>query len=158
MKLKRKEGFTATVTKPGYWTETATVRSKFSGGGGVVATGNALLGGIIGGVVDGSNGSLNSFFPRSLDLTLKPRPEESPLARVVKSSPGFPTHIAVVPSGETGAGVAKPARTISSALDRRLVEARASSDLTPMERFEHALKAAQPIKNGDPKQGWTVTD
>jgi hypothetical protein len=72
LKLKRKNGFTATVKKPGYQPEVATVESKFSGGGGAAAAGNILLGGIIGGVVDGSSGALNSFFPSKLDLILKP--------------------------------------------------------------------------------------
>lgn len=72
LKLKRKNSFTATVSKAGYQTETAQVESKLSGGGGVAAAGNVLAGGIIGGIVDGSNGSLNSLYPNSLDVTLRP--------------------------------------------------------------------------------------
>ena len=72
LKLKRKDGFTATVAKKGFKTETATVESKISGGGGVAAAGNILAGGIIGGIVDGTNGSLNSFYPGKLHVELKP--------------------------------------------------------------------------------------
>lgn len=72
LKLKRKNGFVATVTKSGFQPHTATVESKISGGGGVAAAGNILAGGIIGGIVDGSNGSLNSFYPGRLDVELKP--------------------------------------------------------------------------------------
>jgi hypothetical protein len=71
LKLKRKNAFTATIAKAGYETHTAAVESKISGGGGVAAAGNILAGGIIGGVVDGSNGSLNSFYPNKLNVTLK---------------------------------------------------------------------------------------
>jgi hypothetical protein len=72
LKLKRKNGFTATATKAGYQPVEAKVASKFAGGGGAAAAGNVLIGGIIGAAVDGSNGSLNSLFPGKLDLTLKP--------------------------------------------------------------------------------------
>ena len=72
LKLKRKDGFTATISSPGYETHTARVVSKLSAGGGVAAAGNILAGGIIGGVVDGSRGSLNSFRPKKLDVTLFP--------------------------------------------------------------------------------------
>lgn len=72
LKLKRRDGFTATASKPGYQSATAEVESKISAGGGVAAAGNVLLGGIVGGVVDGTNGSLNSFFPSALQFKLEP--------------------------------------------------------------------------------------
>ena len=72
LKLKRKNGFTAVVSKAGYETHTAQVDSKLSAGGGAAAAGNILAGGIIGGIVDGSKGSLNSFRPNKLDVTLVP--------------------------------------------------------------------------------------
>ena len=77
LKIKRKNGFTATISKPGYVTKTETVESKVSGGGGAAAAGNLLAGGIIGGIVDGANGSLNSFYPKSLNVTLDPAPAGS---------------------------------------------------------------------------------
>ena len=72
LKLKRRDGFTATISRPGYQTHTAHVVSKLSAGGGIAAAGNILAGGIIGGIVDGSRGSLNSFRPKRLDVTLVP--------------------------------------------------------------------------------------
>ncbi|ARS26728.1 PEGA domain-containing protein [Sphingomonas sp. KC8] len=72
LKLKRKHDFTARFTKEGFEPAEAQVESKFSGGGGAAAAGNILIGGIIGGVVDGSNGSLNNLFPDKLDVVLKP--------------------------------------------------------------------------------------
>jgi hypothetical protein len=72
LKLKRKPGFDVTVSKPGYQTAQAHVRSKFSSGGAAAGAGNILAGGIIGGLVDGSNGSLNSLDPNPLYVTLTP--------------------------------------------------------------------------------------
>ena len=72
LKLKRKDDFTARLTKDGFEPAEAKVESKISGGGGAAVAGNILLGGLIGGVVDSTNGSLNSLFPASLDVALKP--------------------------------------------------------------------------------------
>src|SRR5688572_25002990 len=54
LKLKRKPGFTATFTKPGYKTAEVQVKSKFSGGGAAAGAGNVLIGGVVGGLIDGS--------------------------------------------------------------------------------------------------------
>ena len=72
MKLKRKPGFTATVKKQGYQTQTLTVDSKLGGGGAVAGAGNLLLGGVVGGIVDGTNGSMNNLTPNPLVVTLVP--------------------------------------------------------------------------------------
>jgi hypothetical protein len=72
MKLKRKDGFIATFSKAGYETTKAEVKSKFSGGGAAAGAGNVLVGGIIGAVVDGSNGSLNDLKPNPLRVELAP--------------------------------------------------------------------------------------
>lgn len=72
MKLKRKPGFTATVKKDGYQTQTITVDSKLGGGGAVAGAGNIILGGVIGGIVDGTNGSMNNLTPNPLKVTLVP--------------------------------------------------------------------------------------
>lgn len=72
MKLKRKPGFTATVKKPGYQTQTLAVESKLGGGGAVAGAGNLLLGGVVGGIVDGTNGSMNNLTPNPLVVTLVP--------------------------------------------------------------------------------------
>jgi hypothetical protein len=72
LKLKRKHGFTATFNKPGYETLRAEVKSKFSGGGAAAGAGNLLAGGVIGAVVDGTNGSMNNLVPNPLQVTLVP--------------------------------------------------------------------------------------
>jgi hypothetical protein len=72
LKLKRKPGFNATFTKEGFETKTVKVDSELHGGGAAAGAGNLLLGGVIGGLVDGSNGSLNSLSPNPLLITLQP--------------------------------------------------------------------------------------
>jgi hypothetical protein len=72
LKLKRHPGVTATITKDGYQTQIVKVDSELHGGGAVAGAGNLLLGGVIGGLVDGSNGSLNSLSPNPLQVTLVP--------------------------------------------------------------------------------------
>lgn len=70
LKLKRKDGFTATFTKAGFQPLEAKVKSKISGGGAAAGAGNLLIGGIIGGVVDGSSGALNDLKPNPLKVEL----------------------------------------------------------------------------------------
>jgi hypothetical protein len=72
LKMKRKDAFEVTFTKDGFEPQRARVESKIKGGGVVAGAGNLLVGGIIGGIVDGSNGSLNSLTPDKLDVTLVP--------------------------------------------------------------------------------------
>ena len=72
LKLKRKHGFTASFTKPGYEPLQAQVKSKFSGGGAAAGAGNILIGGVVGAVVDGSSGALNNLTPNPLKVTLVP--------------------------------------------------------------------------------------
>ena len=72
LKLKRKIEFTVTATKVGYQPATARVESKIKGGGVAGAAGNLVFGGIIGGVVDGSNGSMRDLVPNPLYMTLQP--------------------------------------------------------------------------------------
>jgi hypothetical protein len=64
--LKRRNDLTATVELDGYKTEKVYIQSR-TGGAGV---GNILLGGVIGAGVDASNGSMNSLYPRPLNVKL----------------------------------------------------------------------------------------
>jgi len=77
LKLKRRPGFTATFTKEGFETQIVKVDSELHGGGAAAGAGNLLLGGVIGGLVDGSNGSLNSLSPNPLQVTLVPQSNAS---------------------------------------------------------------------------------
>lgn len=69
-KMPRKPGFTATLTLPGYVTQTVSVESRMSGGGGAALAGNVLVGGLIGAGVDASSGALNDLTPNPLAVTL----------------------------------------------------------------------------------------
>ncbi|MBN8648689.1 MAG: PEGA domain-containing protein [Caulobacterales bacterium] len=70
--MPRKDGFTVTITKPGYKTWTGNVESKMTKGGGAGLAGNILAGGVIGMGVDASNGSLKDLVPNPLKVTLTP--------------------------------------------------------------------------------------
>jgi len=72
LKLKRRPGFTATFAKQGYQTQTVKVDSELHGGGVAAGAANILFGGVVGGLVDGSNGSLDSLSPNPLQVTLIP--------------------------------------------------------------------------------------
>ncbi len=64
--LKRRNDLTATLELAGYKSEKVYIQSR-TGGAGV---GNILLGGVIGAGVDASNGSMNSLYPRPLNVKL----------------------------------------------------------------------------------------
>ena len=104
-KLKRKTGFDAVFTKEGFEPTTVKVRSKFSGGGAAAGAGNILLGGIIGGVVDGSNGSLNSLTPNPVSAVLVPVTlaplTESMAAEAVPAAAVETAPAAAAPAAET---------------------------------------------------------
>ena len=68
IKLKRKHEFDTTVALAGYKSLTAHISSDVHGGGVAGAAGNILIGGLIGGVVDATNGSLNDLRPNPLHV------------------------------------------------------------------------------------------
>lgn len=113
LKLKRKNGFIATFTLPGYETQTAVVSSDMSSGGVAGLAGNVLIGGIIGAGVDASNGSLNSLSPDSLNIELValPTPAAAPAAPM-ESTAAAPVaaepEVAAEPAVETVPETATP--------------------------------------------------
>jgi hypothetical protein len=64
--LKRRNDLSVAFELAGYKSESVLVQSR-TGGAGV---GNILLGGVIGAGVDASNGSMNSLYPRPLQIKL----------------------------------------------------------------------------------------
>lgn len=68
LEFKRKNDQRADITLAGYKPTYVLIQSKLGGS----AFGNILLGGIVGGVVDGSNGSSNRLYPRPLIVQLAP--------------------------------------------------------------------------------------
>ena len=99
LKLKRKAGFTVKVIKPGYETIDATIISQTSNGGGAACPGNLILGGIIGGAVDASNGSMDELKPNPLRLKMSAVAVAVPAAATLApaTSPAMPAASATVP-------------------------------------------------------------
>ncbi|MEA3029181.1 MAG: hypothetical protein QOJ53_1438 [Sphingomonadales bacterium] len=86
LRLKRKHDFTVTATLEGYEPAEASVDSRIRAGGIAGAAGNVLIGGIIGGIVDGTNGSMNDLVPNPLRITMNrigaaPAPGAAPAAQ-----------------------------------------------------------------------------
>ena len=70
LRLKRKDDFRVTATLDGYEPAEAEVVSRMRAGGGAALAGNVVAGGIIGGVVDATNGSLNDLRPNPLRISM----------------------------------------------------------------------------------------
>jgi hypothetical protein len=106
LKLKRKNGFTATFTKAGYEPLRAEVKSKFSGGGAAAAAGNVLIGGLIGAAVDGSSGALNDLTPNPLKVKLvESAAATAPPVEAAPATPDAPTPVeAPAPAQEAAPG------------------------------------------------------
>ncbi len=83
--MPRKPGFEVTISKPGYKTAKATIASGMHGNGGAAMAGNVLVGGIVGGVVDANNGSLNDLTPNPLVVHLE-KDDGTPVASDSASS------------------------------------------------------------------------
>jgi hypothetical protein len=102
LKLKRRPGFDATFTKEGYQTKTVKVDSEIHGGGVAGGAGNILFGGVIGGIVDGTNGSLYSLSPSPLQVTLEAEGATAPAA-AAPAAPAAATDTAAPASAEPAA-------------------------------------------------------
>lgn len=110
LKLKRKDEFTVTAKKAGYKDATAEVRSVVKGGGVAGAAGNILVGGIIGGIVDGSNGSMKDLTPNPLQLTLEPD-----AVPAVAAAPEAPAAVAAAAPAVDAASAADAAPAVEAA-------------------------------------------
>ena len=105
MKLRRKDAFIAHITKAGYQPMDVTVSANVHGGGGAAMAGNLLAGGLIGGVIDGTNGSMLDLKPNPINVTLVP---EQP-APVAAPAPAPVAAAAPAPAPAAAAPAAKPA-------------------------------------------------
>ena len=70
LKLKRKNEFTANITKEGFKPISVPVENSIKAGGAAGAAGNVIAGGVIGIFVDGSNGSLLTLRPNPINVVL----------------------------------------------------------------------------------------
>jgi hypothetical protein len=68
LELRRKDDLRADITLPGYKPTYILIQSKLGG----ASFGNILLGGGVGAIVDGSNGSSNRLYPNPLIVKLAP--------------------------------------------------------------------------------------
>lgn len=80
LKVARKDGFVVKINKEGYEPVEATISSQMSVGGGAALAGNILLGGLIGGGIDASNGSTKELKPNPLSVKLMPLAAPAPKA------------------------------------------------------------------------------
>jgi PEGA domain len=72
LQLKRNREFSVTATMEGYQPAEARVDSVVRAGGAAGMAGNLLVGGIIGGVVDATNGSMHDLRPNPLRIAMTP--------------------------------------------------------------------------------------
>jgi len=72
LRLPRKHDFVVTATMAGFEPASVEVESRVRAGGVAGAAGNVLVGGIIGGIVDASNGSMNDLRPNPLRIEMVP--------------------------------------------------------------------------------------
>src|SRR6266702_1025923 len=77
---RRRNSFQVTVSKPGYYSQTVTVRSKASTTGAAATAGNVAAAGI-GVAVDAGTGAWNSLYPNPVSVQLVPQPGEHPSRR-----------------------------------------------------------------------------
>ena len=110
LRLKRKYEFTVSATMEGYEPAEARVDSVVRAGGVAGAAGNVIAGGVIGIIVDGSNGSMNDLTPNPLRIAMTPvggaapvvaseeaAPAEAPAADPTAADPAAPSG---TPQGE----------------------------------------------------------
>jgi hypothetical protein len=74
---RRRNSFQVTVSKPGYYSQTITVRSKASTTGAAATAGNVATVGV-GVAVDAGTGAWNSLYPNPVSVQLVPQPGEHP--------------------------------------------------------------------------------
>jgi hypothetical protein len=74
---RRRSTFQVTVSKPGYYSQTVTVRSKGSTTGAAATAGNVATAGV-GIAVDAGTGAWNALYPNPVSVQLVPQPGEHP--------------------------------------------------------------------------------
>jgi hypothetical protein len=95
----RREDFQVTVSKPGYTSQTITVRSSASATGAAATAANIASGGPIGLAVDAGTGAWNSLYPNPVLVQLKPLPPGPRLRTKRIGRAGYPIG---TPSSKSG--------------------------------------------------------
>jgi len=86
---RRRGSFQVTVSKPGYYSQTVTVRSEASATGAAATAGNVATVGV-GVAVDAGTGAWNSFYPNPVSIQLVPQPGEHPARQKRFADGGYP--------------------------------------------------------------------
>jgi hypothetical protein len=86
---RRRNSFQVTVSKPGYYSQTVTVRSKASTTGAAATAGNVATVGV-GVAVDAGTGAWNSLYPNPVSVQLVPQPGEHPAREKRFARGGYP--------------------------------------------------------------------
>jgi hypothetical protein len=86
---RRRNSFQVTVSKPGYYSQTVTVRSKASTTGAAATAGNVATVGV-GVAVDAGTGAWNSLYPNPVSVQLVPQPGEHPARQKRFARGGYP--------------------------------------------------------------------
>ena len=105
IRMPRKDGFSITVTKPGYKTAVSDVQPKLAGSGAAGFVGNALIGGVIGAAVDVGTGATLDLTPNPLHVDLQ-ADEPAPAATPIPVA--SPAPAAVAPAATSAPAVAAP--------------------------------------------------
>ena len=92
-KRRRGNSFLVTVTKPGYYSQTVTIRSKGSPTGAAATAGNVAAGGVIGVAVDAGTGAWDSLYPNPVSVRLVPQPGEHPARNRRLATGNYPVAI-----------------------------------------------------------------
>lgn len=70
-KLKREGEYKVVISKPGYETVTVDISNEMAGAGAAGLVGNAVVGGVIGVVIDASTGATKDLVPNPINVTLE---------------------------------------------------------------------------------------
>lgn len=109
--VERKAEFTVTITKAGYRTWTGNVTHHTAGSGAAGMAGNAVVGGLIGVVVDANSGATQDLVPNPLHVTLEVE-ADTPVAAPVATSAAAPAaDAAATPASAMAATAPAPAAT-----------------------------------------------
>jgi hypothetical protein len=91
-KRRRGNSFLVTITKPGYYSQTVTVKSKGSATGAAATAGNVATVGV-GVAVDAGTGAWDSLYPNPVSVQLVPQPGEHPARKRRLATGNYPVAI-----------------------------------------------------------------
>lgn len=97
-KRRRGNSFLVTITKPGYYSQTVTVKSRASAIGAAATAGNVADAGL-GVAVDAGTGAWDSLYPNPISVRLVPQPGDHPARSRRLAAGNYPI---AIPAERTG--------------------------------------------------------